>query len=49
MSPECGSTDGGDCDRCFEIVEDPSLVGDGHCDLGLYLNETCNMDGEKPK
>ena len=43
MTPEC-AYDGDDCDECVALGVDVSLLGDGHCDGGLYLSVECNND-----
>ena len=43
---ECGGNDGGDCDDCIALGAIKSKIGDGHCDLGVYLNKECTHDGE---
>ena len=43
MTPEC-AYDGDDCDECVALGVDVSLLGDGHCDGGLYLSVECDND-----
>lgn len=42
MTEECGF-EYGDCKDCQ--VDDYSLLGNGHCDEGLYNTEACLWDG----
>jgi hypothetical protein len=39
---ECG-WDHGDCVECMDLIDDPSLLGDGECNLDNNITE-CNYD-----
>jgi len=39
---DCG-WDHGDCDECMDLIDDPSLLGDGECNLENNITE-CNYD-----
>ena len=43
--PSISILDGGDCDLCVALVEDPSLIGNGFCDGGIYAISSCSLDG----